>query len=174
MLLKAIETDYKGVKFRSRLEARWARFFDNLQVGWFYEYEGYETAVGRYLPDFWLPDVYLRNVQQKGVYLEIKPDDFGCDHAALEEVCCTLNKGGILAAGFRCNEYAEWEGVTQIAPWWDDSMLLYKCGHCGAVKFEFSETNYMECPVCERRNYNASCENVVWAADEASKYRFWG
>lgn len=171
--LVAIPTEYKGVQFRSRLEARWARFLDNLQVGWFYEWEGYETEAGRYVPDFWLPEVYLRYPQHKGVYLEIKPDDFGCTHDALEEVGCKLNRGGILAAGFRCSSGAFWEGLTQIAPWWDDCMMVYKCAHCGTVKFEFSEGSYMECPSCERRNYNASCENVGWAYDEASKYRFW-
>ena len=35
--MKAIETEYNCYKFRSRLEARWAVFFDAL--GWEYEYE---------------------------------------------------------------------------------------------------------------------------------------
>ncbi len=30
--IKAIETRYKGYRFRSRLEARWAVFFDALSV----------------------------------------------------------------------------------------------------------------------------------------------
>jgi hypothetical protein len=55
--LKAIETQYKGYRFRSRLEARWAVFFDALGVAWEYEKEGFELgAAGRYLPDFWLPE----------------------------------------------------------------------------------------------------------------------
>ena len=33
VLIKAIETEYNGYKFRSRLEARWAVFFDALGVG---------------------------------------------------------------------------------------------------------------------------------------------
>lgn len=55
--MKAIETEYAGVLFRSRTEARWAVFFDALGVRWRYEHEGYELAHGRYLPDFWLPDL---------------------------------------------------------------------------------------------------------------------
>ena len=31
---KAIETKYKGFRFRSRLEARWAVFFDALGIEW--------------------------------------------------------------------------------------------------------------------------------------------
>lgn len=67
MTLKAIETIYKGYKFRSRLEARWAVFFDALEVKWEYEPEGYELGSdGRYLPDFWLPDDRIW-VEVKGV-----------------------------------------------------------------------------------------------------------
>lgn len=55
---RAIETTYRGYRFRSRLEARWAVFFDTLSVRWEYEKEGYELGdAGRYLPDFWLPDL---------------------------------------------------------------------------------------------------------------------
>ena len=53
--LKPIETRYKGYRFRSRLEARWAVFFDGLGVEWEYEKEGYDLGeAGWYLPDFWL------------------------------------------------------------------------------------------------------------------------
>lgn len=59
--IKAIETRYKGYLFRSRLEARWAVFFDTLGIKWEYEPEGFEKTVGgqvlRYLPDFWLPEL---------------------------------------------------------------------------------------------------------------------
>lgn len=56
--MKAIQTSYKGYRFRSRLEARWAVFFEKLGIKWEYEKEGYELSGGyRYLPDFWLPEV---------------------------------------------------------------------------------------------------------------------
>jgi hypothetical protein len=65
MEIKAIETTYKGYKFRSRLEARWAVFFDALMWNWHYEHEGFELKSGRYLPDFYFPDF--------GYYAEVKP-----------------------------------------------------------------------------------------------------
>lgn len=66
-MVKAIETRYKGYRFRSRLEARWAVFFDALGVQWDYEIEGFELGIaGRYLPDFYLPQI--------GTYVEIKPE----------------------------------------------------------------------------------------------------
>lgn len=64
-MLKAIETRYKGYRFRSRLEARWAVFFDALKIKWEYEIEGFDLGVaGLYLPDFWL--------KEHGVWIEIK------------------------------------------------------------------------------------------------------
>jgi len=51
-----IETVYNGYRFRSRLEARWAVFFDALGVKYEYEPEGYVTSTKEaYLPDFYLP-----------------------------------------------------------------------------------------------------------------------
>jgi len=40
--IRAIETEYAGYCFRSRLEARWAVFFDQMGYDWVYEPEGYE------------------------------------------------------------------------------------------------------------------------------------
>lgn len=64
-MIKAIDTRYNNHLFRSRLEARWAVYFDKLAVDWVYEPEGYELPSGRYLPDFLLPDF--------GIYIEVKP-----------------------------------------------------------------------------------------------------
>jgi hypothetical protein len=63
--VKAIETVYNGYRFRSRLEARWAVFFDILGIEYQYEVEGYDIDGVWYLPDFWLPG------QQ--AWVEIKP-----------------------------------------------------------------------------------------------------
>ena len=54
--IKAIETRYAGHRFRSRLEARWAVFFDTLGMKWEYEPQGYTVDDECYLPDFWLPE----------------------------------------------------------------------------------------------------------------------
>ena len=58
--IKPIETYYKGYRFRSRLEARWAVFFDAMGIKYEYEPEGFKTSVDLntfcYLPDFYFPD----------------------------------------------------------------------------------------------------------------------
>ena len=56
MSIKPIETHYNGYKFRSRLEARWAVFFDAMGIKYEYEPEGFEMDEVKYLPDFYLPD----------------------------------------------------------------------------------------------------------------------
>ena len=69
MAIKAIETKYKGYRFRSRLEARWAVFFDELEVPWKYESEGYDLDGIYYLPDF-----CVRTKDGKMQFVEVKPE----------------------------------------------------------------------------------------------------
>lgn len=66
--INAIETHYAGCRFRSRLEARWAVFFDTLGIEWQYEPQGYLVGPQHtsYLPDFWLPGLE-RWVEVKGL-----------------------------------------------------------------------------------------------------------
>jgi hypothetical protein len=55
MSITPIQTRYAGCLFRSRLEARWAVFFDQLAIPWRYEHQGYDLGPeGAYLPDFLL------------------------------------------------------------------------------------------------------------------------
>lgn len=66
--IKPIETVYNGYRFRSRLEARWAVFFDALGIKYEYEKEGYDLDGLWYLPDFWLP-----SIPGNGTWIEVKP-----------------------------------------------------------------------------------------------------
>lgn len=73
-MMKAIETEYNGYRFRSRLEARWAVFFDACGIEYEYEPEGYELSDGTwYLPDFL---IYVRHRsytdEWEPVYVEVK------------------------------------------------------------------------------------------------------
>lgn len=56
MNIQAIQTTYKGFRFRSRLEARWAVFLDELGADWTYEPEGFDLEGTWYLPDFLVKD----------------------------------------------------------------------------------------------------------------------
>ena len=75
-MIKAIPTEYKGYRFRSRLEARWAVFFDACGADWEYEPEGFDLGDGTYyLPDFLLHGVTIHHGLFKencDVYVEVK------------------------------------------------------------------------------------------------------
>ena len=65
---KPIETIYNGYRFRSRLEARWAVFFDVLGIEYEYEPEGINEDGINYLPDFYLPEFFSYfEVKRKGL-----------------------------------------------------------------------------------------------------------
>ena len=73
-MIKAIDTPYRGHLFRSRLEARWAVFFDALRIKWEYEPEGYDLGDGvKYLPDFYWTE--------ENIYIEIKPSNFNIEYS---------------------------------------------------------------------------------------------
>lgn len=70
--IKAKRVIYKGICFRSKLEARWAVVFDVLEIKWIYEPEtlsthNWENETIYYRPDFYLPE--------HDVYVEVKPND---------------------------------------------------------------------------------------------------
>lgn len=52
MNLTPIPTKYKKYSMKSRLEARWAVYFDLLGIPWQYEPEGFRMGRVCYLPDF--------------------------------------------------------------------------------------------------------------------------
>ena len=70
--IAAIPTLYRGRMYRSRLEARWAAFFDRL--GWSYEYEPFDLGP-------WSPDFLLTSPME--VLVEVKPiEHFDAEVAA--------------------------------------------------------------------------------------------
>lgn len=171
--LKPIETTYNGHLFRSRLEARFALYFDTMGIRWEYESEGYETPYGLYLPDFWLPDVYMRSKLVKGILFEVKPDNFTYKHDALEYVANGLRVGGMLARGFNPNEdlVGDWGGFVEIAPDWDSPMYLLKCDKCGFTRFDYPEYEFDDCDKCGA--HIPGVETTLSARHTALAYRFW-
>lgn len=62
---KSMPTMYKGIQFRSRLEARWACFFDLVQWKWEYEPEEDDKIKG------WMPDFTIYGDRQETL-VEVK------------------------------------------------------------------------------------------------------
>jgi len=81
--IAAIPTVYKGRSYRSRLEARWAAFFDHLGIK--HEYEPFD--LGGWSPDFLLPELET--------LVEVKPlSEFDADVWAKMVAAC--QKRGLL------------------------------------------------------------------------------
>lgn len=67
---EAVPTTFNGIRYRSRLEAKWAAFMDALAIKFEYEPGRFPLSVGGfYVPDFRIP--------QFDAWLEVKPaNDF--------------------------------------------------------------------------------------------------
>jgi hypothetical protein len=89
--IRAIETEYQGYRFRSRLEARWAVYFDALGLRWDYEREGFDLDGTYYLPDFWLPQVRM--------WAEVKPGAFEEDELRKAALLAWKDRPVILLEG---------------------------------------------------------------------------
>lgn len=82
-VVRPIESGYAGCRFRSRLEARWAVFFDTMGIPWQYEPQGFTLSDGRkYLPDFLLPEC--------GTWVEVKGGADRLDRSLIEQAARDL------------------------------------------------------------------------------------
>ena len=101
--IKPIETYYNGYRFRSRLEARWAVFFDAAGIEYEYEPEAfsipqtYGNHNGAYLPDFYLPrfDVYA---EVKGSDQQLEADS-GKIGDAIDYMSTPMSEKGLIILG---------------------------------------------------------------------------
>jgi hypothetical protein len=132
MTIKAIETKYKGYRFRSRLEARWAVAFDELGVKWEYEPQGYDLGeIGWYLPDFWLPT-------QK-CWIEIKSVEPSFEEdAKAEGLAVATEKWVDVIVGppgeheiFGYRHYERWRTMPLRAR----KVRMWLCENCGDIVF---------------------------------------
>lgn len=135
--ITAIETEYNGYRFRSRLEARWAVFLDALAIDYRYEPEGYDLGKhGLYLPDFWLPD--LKYV------IEVK----GRSPTKLEEwkvaaVCDHLDANGFIVGRIPTEGQLQnaptfwgWNWITKLGVM-DEGYVWCECKTCGRIEMQF-------------------------------------
>lgn len=153
--IKAIETVYNGYRFRSRLEARWAKFFDSLGVKYEYEKEGYELGKsGWYLPDFWLP--------KQQVFVEIRPSNRYSYDAKCEELAILSGNMVLLVAG---DPYLLGHRITL----YDEDLIDYDppyefaiCGRCSGLSIKSQGLN-------NANMVNMSCDKGC-QANELAEY----
>lgn len=83
--MKAIETHYAGCRFRSRLEAKWCVFFQQMSIRWEYEPQGFTFDGRAYLPDFLLPDTRT--------WIEVKGSENALGYDLMEAFALALPRG---------------------------------------------------------------------------------
>lgn len=183
--MKAIETIYKGYRFRSRLEARWAVFFDALGVPYQYEPEGFDLGkAGYYLPDFYLPE--------QDRWVEIKPDSWPShpvfdmmdeDHT-LWSLVVLVGQPWLDPDAVSCHSY---RGHTLCStdsgdgPHWgyqgfiscDHPYLWCECPVCHTVGIEFDGRSARLCACLNvNKAYNTGSPRLLAAYREARQARF--
>jgi hypothetical protein len=186
-VIRAIETHYRGCRFRSRLEARWAVFLDHLDVRWEYEKEGYALPSGAYLPDFWLPDLQC--------WVEIKPEEpTELESKLAQELADFTRKNAFLfygpvpgfAGGYDSNSGEFFQPFDPESPhdpvnqWADYCFYAFcVCPDCGIVGIEFAgRSDRLPCKGCSHtsrdlgRNYTFDHPRILEAVAAARSARF--
>lgn len=178
---RALPTAYNGYRFRSRLEARWAVFFDALGLAYRYEPEGFSlppcrradcwahgTAAGpvrqeerafAYLPDFYLPTL--------ATWVEIKPA--APSEEELEKLMrlhCHTGQAAVLLAGdcADTNSYDRPPAYVGYVPG-DESYLWTQCIGCAVVGITY-------CGLGDRLAHRRGCPQVTTTAASTLRAAF--
>lgn len=132
-MIKAIETVYNGYRFRSRLEARWAVFFDALGIKYEYEPEGFDLGkLGYYLPDFWLSELEWW-VEVKGTFPtedEIEKAA-GLAHFGKKDVIISWINFDPKRVHWGLSFTTDKDGVFHSY----ETVALHRCEYCGGYDF---------------------------------------
>lgn len=173
-MIRAIPTMYRGVTFRSRLEARWAVFYDALGIGWHYEHEGYQLPSGWYLPDFWLPDL--------GCHVEIKPPDpFACEVGyflrCIELAEATGHRVFCFHSEVTVPSQAGVGAASMFGPDSEDSSPLFcwsVCDGCGVPSIaHLGHGSGVRCSCPHGETDTSSHPHLLACYDHVRSWRFW-
>lgn len=140
-VIQPIETRYGNRHFRSRLEARWAVYFDVAGIEWDYEPEKFKTDNGQaYIPDFWLPGVGSQDdktFKRAGAYFEVKgpaPDEEAIDKAyslsRQTKKSVFIFWGPNFGTG---HDIRLWYEMQRFRDWKPIVCEFRQCPHCGTV-----------------------------------------
>lgn len=152
--MKSIKVCYRGISYRSKLEAATAKFFTEHDIEFIYEPNVFEFQDGtKYLPDFYLPEQKIW-VKCKGIMTD--KDDHKITILANEskegEVVVITSDGHFSIVRSEYGEYGWCE---------EDNTFFARCRNCG--KWYFSDSNgSWECRHCGfydgDQTYDFRCE----------------
>lgn len=153
--LRPLETRYHGYRFRSRLEARWARFLVSLRIPFEYEKEGYYLDGAYYLPDFWLP--------RQQCWMEVKGQKPTDDEQRKCDLLAMATKQRVFLVHGPIPVIVDGEPPTNGEMFWsydgsdfqaagsDSPYCWCRCPDCGAYGIEFDgRSDRLPCkePIC--------------------------
>lgn len=177
-MIRSIPTMYKGVKFNSQLEARWAVFFDALNVSWQYEPEGYLLEMeGHDIP--YRPDFSLKLYQSghQECFVEIKgPAPTNIEQLKAQELAVQSGYAVFIFAGPPLDNLYPNSGVQG----WrfdtngieDTGYTFAECSKCGLIGICFGGyTNELPCPHDTGRGYATA--KIQEAAALARRFSGW-
>jgi hypothetical protein len=171
--IRAIETLYRGCRFRSRLEARWAVFFQTLGVPWSYEPEGFKLSTG----DWYLPDFLVR-LKDRALWVEIKPD--GIPAPLFEQFMEDIKQPGTVLHEIPSPESIKAQEFDGYDFWcsegWDTYYNFCICASCDAVGFQFEGRSARIRCGCNKhgsdRDHTADHPRILRALTAARSARF--
>jgi hypothetical protein len=173
-MIRPIETIYRGYRFRSRTEARWAVFLDAAGIEWKYELQGFNVRGRNYLPDFWLPRLEL--------FVEVKPDIEACKAAEplMHALVLATGHPGLLIAGApNSEELPEMFFIYKQSTMRGDRTLVARvtwsqCGACNHVCISTSCIGKRRhcLPIISIINHSVGGPRVDHAMEQAQQARF--
>jgi hypothetical protein len=149
--VRGIQTTYRGIKFRSRAEACWAAFFDQLK--WTWEYESIDLE--KYIPDFLISAESGKQVlfEVKGGVMGIHPlnehtgkiqgSGWSQEAVIAGAIPCEIKRGGGYILGIAAAPLV----IESETIWQWESCELFYCISCGRVSFMTAAASWA-CRLC--------------------------
>ena len=193
--LKALPTTYRRVQFRSRLEARWAVFFDKLKLHWEYEPQGFklDNRKDKHPDSCYCPDFLVRTPQGEDMWIEIKPhnvkqnDKFDKFKKLIDCQRVYLLSGqplDVLQNGLICPRCCGFD--IDLDRWGDKEEWTYQCFSCDyetpcGSGNDFEYNNVAKIPIepykgllnIKNLHHEKFYDLVVEAAESARAYKFY-
>lgn len=165
---RGIPTTYRGILFRSRVEARWAAAFD--RMGWLWEYEPID--LDGYIPDF------LVSMGGARILIEIKhsPDESELDRAKDKIEASGWHGEAVVLRDYLDDTSSEpvigWFGEVEVGPdgeqfAWGEARA-FRCLSCGEISILASDGSW-RCRGCGVDGGNSHVGSVegsmaeIWA-----------
>lgn len=167
-----VETIYKGIGFRSELQARWAVFYDYLGVLFKYNQEVFELPDGLwYVPDFWLPE------QKRWVKIyDNEPTCFERDKASsFADIMCEDFEQAIYIFYGDMEPFASSSYSAEVfyGPFCDLCHYWCECPVCGCLGITFEgRADYLPCHCEGRVEMNYDSPRLIEAYTRARQMKF--